>query len=425
MNSGRDGATRRTFLKVAVAVGGVAGLSACLELEDDPDIPRGTDTPEELPTRQHAWNEFSKTDDQGNILPPRHHVLLFVNHPGEGPISESDREKAEQAFQFLERAYEWSSDGLLFTVGYSPSYFDRYDGSLPDSVDLPAPEALAPFEDPEFDTPDYVIHLASNHASVVMEAESVLFGQVKEANGLERTTDLTGISERVDRRTGFIGAGLPAANDDVAGIPEGAVAEDAPLFMGFKSGFRGNQPTEDSVTITDGPFAGGTTQHISRLRTHLNQWYEQDSRYQRVAKMFSPTHAEEDLVDGVGENLGTSSRITETGAADSVEDDAFQKGVVGHAQKTAQARDETGQPRILRRDFSTTDGNHTGVHFLSLQETITDFVETRKAMNGENVANVGGVGVKNNNGILQYITTLRRGNFLLPPRDSRAFPRPQ
>ncbi len=45
-------------------------------------------------------------------------------------------------------------------------------------------------------------------------------------------------------------------------------------------------------------------------------------------------------------------------------------------------------------------------------------------MNGDDVANVGGVGTKNNNGILQYVTTVRRGNYLLPPRSKRSFPRP-
>jgi len=107
------------------------------------------------------------------------------------------------------------------------------------------------------------------------------------------------------------------------------------------------------------------------------------------------------------------------------QNDAFEKGVVGHAQKTARARDENGQPVILRRDFDTTDGGHAGLYFLSLQETIADFVVTREEMFGEDVANVGGVGTTNNNGILQYITTRTRGNYLMPPRAKRSFPRPQ
>ena len=51
-----------------------------------------------------------------------------------------------------------------------------------------------------------------------------------------------------------MGTGLPAQRQDVNGIPAGRpVPGDSPLFMGFKSGLRRNQATEDSVTIADGP----------------------------------------------------------------------------------------------------------------------------------------------------------------------------
>lgn len=414
---------RREFLRAAVAVGGAAAVSACLDFENTSNIPTGVDDPESLPKRQHSWNAYSRTDTYGNIVPPRHHVLVFFNTLDEGVPEEADRNAMEDAFQTLERGYEWSTDGLLFTVAYSPEYFDRFESGLPDTVDLPYPESLASFEDPEFDSFDGVIHFASNHASVVLEAEEAVFGGQARANGVPMRDDLNGVIEKVDRRTGFIGEGLPATNDEnVDGIPEGAVDENAPLFMGFKSTFKENQATEDAVTIDRGMFAGGTTQHISLLRTHLDQWYEQDSRWQRVAKMFSAEHAEEDLVEGVGENLGQSSMMSELDLPSQTVGDAFEKGVVGHSQKTARARDTEGNPLLLRRDFATTNDGHTGVHFLSLQASITDFVQTREAMNGNDVANTGGVGTKNNNGILQYITTKRRGNYLLPPRNRRSLP---
>lgn len=434
MTNGDKILTRREALRAAVAVGGSAGLAACIDLESQPEDttdderstgrPAGTESATRPPTRQHAWHEFSRTDEHGNPVPARHHVLLLAEYVEDGPVDDVDRTQVENVFRELEGAYRWASDGLLFTVGYSPAYFDRYDEPLPGSVDLPQPEAVASFEGPSFDTPDLLVHLASDRASAVLEAEQALFGELETANGSEITETVDEVVERVDRRTGFIGAGLPAEHDDVDGVPDGTVPEASPLFMGFKSGFAQNQATEDSVTIPDGPFAGGTTQHLSLIRTELDQWYNQDSRKQRVAKMFSATHAAEDLVEGVGENLGDSSLVAETGIAERVKDDAFEKGVVGHTQKVARARDEDGNPRLLRRDFATVDGGRTGVHFLSLQETITDFVETRKAMNGEDVANVGGVGTKNNNGILQYITTVRRGNYLVPPRSKRSFPRP-
>ena len=62
-----------------------------------------------------------------------------------------------------------------------------------------------------------------------------------------------------------------------------------------------------------------------------------------------------------------------------------------------------------------------GVHFLSLQRSIDEFVRVRQAMAGEDLAGEG-VGQRLNNGILQYIFVRRRGNFLLPPREDRALP---
>jgi len=98
-------------------------------------------------------------------------------------------------------------------------------------------------------------------------------------------------------------------------------------------------------------------------------------------------------------------------------------GVIGHTQKSADAR-ESDAPVIIRRDFNSTDGGHAGLHFLALQRTISDFVATREAMNGTDIAAESAVGQRNNNGILQYIRTEHRGNFLVPPRPLRSFPQP-
>jgi hypothetical protein len=422
---GGRGLSRRQFAKAAVAIGGASALSACLGRNGAPDVPTGPDDLSTLPERQHAWNEFLSTDDHGNHVAPRHRVLLLLNYAGEGTPTDADRETAESAFRSLERAYRRGNDGLLFTVGYSPSYFERFDADLPDSVDLQQPRALAPFEDPELDRQDAVVHLASDHASVVLAAEEALLGEQSTVNGVEMEADLSGVFERTDRRTGFIGEGLPADHQDVDGVPDSdPVDEDAPLYMGFKSGFRKNQASEDRVTIREGPFAGGTTHPLSKIQLNLEQWYEQDSRSQRVGKMFCPVHAEEDLVEGVGENLGDSAKMDERGCPAHAEDDARTKGMVGHSQKSARARDDDGSPLMLRRDFDSTDGGRAGLHFVSLQRTVSDFVDTREAMNGEDLAERSAVGQKNNNGILQYMEVLRRGNFLLPPRGKRALPTP-
>lgn len=419
------GIPRREFVKAAVAIGGASALSACLNREQTPDLPQGPDDLSTLPNRQHAWNDSLKTDEHGNHVPPRHRLLLYLNYANDGQPTEQDRSTVAQALRTLNRAYPWSHEGLLFTVSYSSAYFDRFDDPLSESVDLPAPKALAPFEDPKLDQPDAVIHLASDYGSVVLGAEEALFGEKGSLNGVEMKQTLSDVFDQKDRRTGFIGEGLPADHQDVDGVPDSKpVPDDAPMYMGFKSNFEKNQASEDSVTIETGPFSGGTTQQISMIRLHLQQWYEQDSRYHREATMFCPVHAEKGLVEGTGENLGDSSKMTETGCPAHTTEHAREHGVVGHSQKSARAR-ENDNPIMLRRDFDSTDDGRATLHFLALQRSISDFVKTREEMNGTDVASQSAVGQRLNNGILQYMTVTNRGNYLVPPRDRRALPTTQ
>ncbi|QLK26649.1 Tat pathway signal protein [Natrinema zhouii] len=417
MNGPDRGLSRRAFVRSAVAIGGASALAACLQREETEDVPQAALAPEELPDRQHAWNEFLATDDGGNVRPPEHHLLLGLEYVGDGPAdATAERERLEAAFRTLEQAYKRGNEGLAFTMAYGPAYFNRFDADL-SGVDLPEPTSLTPHDDPELDEYDALLHLASDYGHVTLSAEEALKGELDELNGLEVDGTFDGIFEVNDRRTGFIGRGLPADNQSgVRGIPDGdPVPDDAPMFMGFKSGFRQNQASEDRVTIDEGPFAGGTTIHLSKIQLHLHQWYNQDSRGQRVAKMFSPNHNAEDLVEGAGHNLGDSSRVTEVGGDPAA---TAREGTVGHAQKAARAR-ENGEPIILRRDFDSTDDDTAATHFLSLQRSIDNFVKTREAMTGTDLD-----APVFNSGILQYISVTNRANYLVPPRELRSLPAP-
>ena len=97
-------------------------------------------------------------------------------------------------------------------------------------------------------------------------------------------------------------------------------------------------------------------------------------------------------------------------------------GVIGHSQTSARAR-RHGRPLIIRRDFNTVDGGQAGLHFVSIQRSIDDFVTTRTAMNAahaqlQNPAITDTV----NNGINEFIIVLKRANYILPPRSTRSFP---
>ncbi|MDR9412784.1 MAG: Tat pathway signal protein, partial [Haloferacaceae archaeon] len=237
--------------------------------------------------------------------------MLYADLRGATDL-ERVRERIDGALHALTDAYRWGPSGLLFTVGYSPAYFRRFYGRGPSGVDLPPPRRLSPFETPTFDQHDLVIHLASDRADAVTGAEAALLGEQELVNGLEVPAAVDDLLDRVDRRTGFVGEGMPAERQgELVGIPEGdPVPDAAPLFMGFMTGFRQNQATESAVEITSGPFEGGTTLHLANIRLSLDAWYTENSHAEQVAKLFSPTHAGEDAVPGVGRALGDDNGIT-------------------------------------------------------------------------------------------------------------------
>jgi hypothetical protein len=57
---------------------------------------------------------------------------------------------------------------------------------------------------------------------------------------------------------------LVAERVATAGVPA-----EPPLLLGFHSGLRGNHAPLSAITIPDGPLAGGTTMHVSRIQLDL------------------------------------------------------------------------------------------------------------------------------------------------------------
>ncbi|MEA1930157.1 MAG: Tat pathway signal protein [Euryarchaeota archaeon] len=422
-------ASRRRFLKAALAVGGASALSACLDRFGDEPIPQGVDDPTTLPDRQFAWNDSLDRDDGGNVVLPEHHLFLYVRYDGEasdGIPTATDRDTLEAALRTIERAFEWSNRGVVFDLGYSPRYFDRFEASLPDSIDLPPPTRLTPVDTPTLDDQDALLHLASDRSDALMRIEETLFGTGETLNGVDVAGRLGDVFAVDDRRTGFIGPGLPAANQGIGGIPEdGPVPEESPLFMGFKAGFAANQATEAYVTIQEGPFAGGTTKHVARIRQQLDKWYAENSHDEMVSKLFSPRLAESGAVEGVGTNLGDDSGITEE-IYERIDETASEFGLVGHAEKAARAnRDSEGNVRTLRRHVESTDNDNASLQFPSYQQGIGEFEAVQEAMNGTDlVGDHPEIDPRVKNGIFRYIFVENRGNFLVPPRSVRAFPTP-
>ena len=393
---------RRRFLIGAAAAAGLALGGGGLALErllggsSRTAQPLGEE-PAGLPTRQHAWNGTLPRDEHGNPIAPRFHRLLLADL--EQKPGADDVRRLEAALRTLERTHPWGPRGLLFLVGWGPRYFERTLG-IRSPVERPRP--LSAFELPTLDDYDLCVHLACDDEPRIGAAEQTLRRTAGPILGWHET------------RTGFVGARLPAAHQEVSGIPAGRpVQTSAPLYMGFKSGYRHNQASEDAVTIPDGALAGGTTMHVSRMRLSLDSWYGLLDERDRVARMFAPqvTPAQ---VARFETDAPSHPKLLDAAAR--------RYGVVGHAQAAARAR-RNGAPRILRRDFDTTDDGVAGLHFVSLQRTIEDFVATRTAMNAARSSYVNpSITDTVNNGINEFIFVTHRANYAVPTRAQRAFP---
>jgi len=402
----------------AAGVGVVAGAGAGVGVVADTGrtgtvpvsaVPLGPQ-PADLPARQHAWDAYLTVDPQGNPIPPKFDRLLFFDVIGDP--SPAYARLLEAALRTLERNYPWQPSGLLFTAAWGPGYF-RDVLRVPSPV--PPATALSDFEQPMIDDYHLCLHLASDDESRLTAIEAALTTGVPlpsaKAGG---QLNISSALRWRQSRTGFTGTGLPAQHQDVNGIPDGRpVPEGSPLFMGFKSALRRNQASEDDVTIPDGPFAGGATMHASYMRLRLGTWYGQLSQQERVARMYAPQVTPKQVSEFTTDAESDPNQLGQA---------ITRYGVIGHAQTCARAR-RNGSPIILRRDFDTTDGGLAGLHFVSLQRTIADFVTTRTAMN-ETSAQLQNPSITDtvNNGINEFIFVLSRGNYVLPPRSQRSFP---
>ena len=428
------GLSRRDFVAAAVAIGGSSARSACLGIEGSTETETPTDAssmdfpsgaePSTLPDGQHVWNEYLVHDATGNTVLPRHQLVLGLSYEGSMPPTDEERRQVADAMDTLDRAFQWGTggnpstalnEGLLSMLGYAPQYFARMDASV-EGLTPPADVLEAVGEDTsKSDGFDAMLVLNSDFGSVVLAAEEAVRGERESVNGVEVADTFEGVFEVTGRRTGVVGRGLPAEEADHEGIPD-----EAPLSMGFRSGFSDNQAPEDAVTIESGPFAGGTTLAASRLQINLDRWYEQDAD-ERVGEMFTPRFDEEDLSE-TGDSLGSESGVTEDDA-ESVEETAERYHHVGHTQKVASARDDDFTPTILRRtEGVATDAEFAtgvGFNFNSVQRDVQRFVEVRKAMNPDEYD----TDIPNpHHGIVDYLETVARGTYMVPQRADRALP---
>jgi hypothetical protein len=347
-----------------------------------------------LPRAQHAWEASLRHDEEGRPLAPRHHRLLMLDVP-RTPTAD-DAARLEDALSTLEARFPHGPEGLLFALGWGPGWFERHTALR---APIPRPVPLSRWEDPLLEDIDACLHLASDDEERLARVTDDLFGP----GPLDQRAHL----RLCESRTGFVGAGLPAQRLSLAGV-----RDDAPLLLGFRSGLRGNQATEAEITIVDGPLAGGTTMHVSRLELDLDAWYAMPPDT-RAARMYAPTVTTREA-DALTDDAASYAEQLPALAA--------RYGIAGHAQAAARARVDN-RPRVNRRDFATLDEGRPGTHFVSLQRTIEDFNATRAVMNAADARyHHSGIGHRANNGLNDVIEVRSRATFVIPPRPLRSYP---
>lgn len=402
--------SRRGLLRRLAALSGAVGLSGCSQfLAGRAEAPTADLPPNPnagtLPRSQHAWNDRLRTDSVGNHLLPRHYRMYMLGLDAE--VTDEAARTVELAMRTLEAAYDFSPEGVLHMLGWGTRYFERL-GAL-NASPIRHPKVLSRTDDPELLDYDAILVLASDVPSQLTATEQALFGNSDALAGEPVEARLGDVFTVEQRRTGFLGEGLPAAHADAEGLPS-ELPDDTPNFTGFQTGRKSTQATEEQVTIQDGPYAGGTTMHLSHLVESLDAWWGM-AESDRIDRLFSTDVTAEDVAE-----------MDSLPFADKVREHAREEGVVGHFEKAARAR-KNGKPLLLRRDFNTVDGGQAGVHFLSLQRQLSDFEEVRDAMNGWWIREEHPeIEDRKNNGLLEFIRVVSRANFYVPPRDERAFP---
>ncbi|MFB6118507.1 hypothetical protein [Halosegnis sp.] len=391
----RERVPRRDFLRSALAIGGSAALTTTLGMTGMPARAAASGEPvgvAERLNRQHAWDDYEFEDPDKGTLPPARHVLLMLEYQGEGEPSPEHRRQAQQAFRELESTIEWDHEGLLFTVGYSPSYFDRFDEELPPGIEpagsvgsfekqtlieadtlIDLPGVTLDHEEPvpESDgdagpTYDACLHLASEHEQTILAAEELLWGGAVDVDddGEEESLDhtLEGVFERPtdypDRRVGFAGT-KNLIEEGSAGEEGGVYPEEVPvddgakLSMGFNDLFKNSIPREDLVTLLEdqqlvepkppGVFAQGTVQHVSKLDMNLDPEGDNPG--------FEDTSADTVADDGwyQYDDQGRIDRMF------SPDHDEGEMGVVGDELGSSNAPYESDEGSNAMRDLSADD----------------------------------------------------------------------
>jgi hypothetical protein len=389
-SSGGRTLDRREFVRAALTIGGVSALGSLGSLAGVTTTVRAAGEPigaAARSNRQHAWDAFEPRNDAGHTAPPPHALFLMLDYGHAGEPTRGHRRTVERALTGIERRFEWGPDGVLFTMGYSASYFDRFEeplpeGARPDSATTVAERVaeltdLADTNDAMVpDDYDAVLLLASTNAANLLAVEAALWGE--EGAGIEFEDTFEGVFAKPEgwpeRRVGFAGAAFQEREEEYEeAFLDGAdvIPDDTPLSMGFIAGFGGSIPHEDTVTLESGQvfpgpgideadvptdlqyvdevgerdpgvFAQGTLKHISHVELDLPKWYAEDPDRRRH-QMYSPYHTEAETNAEGGDRPGSGLVVDDPGPDDEPDSERYTVEEYADRTETTARGDDSGE----------------------------------------------------------------------------------
>jgi hypothetical protein len=394
-----------------------------------------------------------------------------------------DQSVLADALATIEQTYPFAPAGVFTFVAYGIPYFRRLSrrvvlDQVPRLVDQPsrfvleeavaAPTDVSPrnsgVKKRRFNTAvriernDLLFSIRSDSLRIASDVEAWLAGSNVLADRAVLSPQFDGLL-RFDRaRVMFTQRGMPRRLADAAQLPfADRIHPQSPMWMGFAdqhvdgSGpapittFQGNSSARLTNASNGDYFANGAIQHLSHVILDLEQFYlgdpdqkhDEDEKFlERVQYMFRstppPSRGNTDqFTDGGGpaflpnEFKGVDDAARGAQGIGTPNSD-HRLGHLATLQRSSRAKD--GTPIHIRMDgpgfdnLDVSDGsNQPKLQFTVFVPTADFFARMRRNQASVDLAQAHHV-PDNDQGLERFLTATRRQNFLVPPRQHRAFP---
>jgi hypothetical protein len=480
--TGESTITRRTLLHRAAGLGVAASTLGALDLLAL--IPeRAAAASKKLPEIQFQIEKYIapafKVERVRVQLGPVY--TAFVTFALTRTPTQVDQQTLANALAKVEASYPFAPSGVFTTIAYGIPYFERLPGGMAGTLvaghmprlrteperyvleeAVPGPTDVSPlnpgitkerFSVPvQIEANDVLLTMRSDSTAVIDDVLNWLSGGSSTLAGAEvGDSGLGGLLGVTSRRLSFVQQGLPRKIAEEQHLPYAEMINpQSPMWMGFFSqqvGSSGVAPVvtflgNATVTMTTAAkrdyFAQGSIQHLSHLIQDLEQFYERpkETYERRAAAMFgsnplpSPGYSDQ-YSDGGGPAALHNSFLSNLSAAGEAESPAEfdHQRHIGHTtalQRSSRAANT--KPLHIRADgpgfdsLDVPDGSQQPKLNFSIFVPTADFFRTmRRNQASLDLAQQNNV-PQANLGLERFITATRRQNFLVPPREHRAFP---